>query len=502
MKVFFRLAIPSILIPFFATNAALGQSALDQNTVSIAVFNPFLTDSIFYCGKDSLELDAGAGFNSYRWNTGDTTQTIKVAWSDTYYVDVTHQTGSKYSDTVFVSAIRYSIDAYSTQNIPIGVQFDSVSNQTLSVSLQYPFNRETVLNNSKGSIWVANEDVVLDSITFSVVSYSPATTEPSYGIVTVHEVAGDVFNGIATLKGTYYWTVTKPGLVQMPMGIYLSKGKTYRFTFAKGPQSTQSFYGNTSNLRAGVIKGFSSLKFGSAEVFSAMTNGVWMQLHGKHTVYTGSGNTFYSCYNNPVLLNVKGGIYNYAWSTGEVLPTIKTIPKNDTTIYLSVKNDYHSCKDSINIQVFNTAFNPFTKDSIFACSQKQINLTAGTSSFSNYSWNTSNQTTPEIVANTDGWYKVSALGEQNCMATDSVFVSLSGTVTKQYKFTGNGLYSNANNWERRSKPPTVIGPYESIIIDPDGTCTMDVPQTISNCSSFIVRQRGKLIIRSGLKIEQ
>jgi hypothetical protein len=47
-------------------------------------------------------LDAGTGFASYLWNTGDTTQAIVAATSGTYYVDATTSTGCVVTDTIAV----------------------------------------------------------------------------------------------------------------------------------------------------------------------------------------------------------------------------------------------------------------------------------------------------------------------------------------------------------------------------------------------------------------
>ncbi|MEZ5053996.1 MAG: hypothetical protein R2807_04405 [Chitinophagales bacterium] len=51
--------------------------------------NPSIKGNFSICQGDSTVLDAGAGFGSYTWNTGATTQTIVVKTAGKYVVNVT-----------------------------------------------------------------------------------------------------------------------------------------------------------------------------------------------------------------------------------------------------------------------------------------------------------------------------------------------------------------------------------------------------------------------------
>ncbi len=73
----------------------------DEITVVVLPL-PLITlgDDASVCQGDSFILDAGAGFKSYLWNTGDTTQTITVTQAGEYWVQVTNQFNCFASDTM------------------------------------------------------------------------------------------------------------------------------------------------------------------------------------------------------------------------------------------------------------------------------------------------------------------------------------------------------------------------------------------------------------------
>jgi len=61
-----------------------------------------LGDTIFVCEGTEIVLDAGAGFSSYLWNNGISTQTLTVSQQGTYSVLVTNANGCSGSDSIYV----------------------------------------------------------------------------------------------------------------------------------------------------------------------------------------------------------------------------------------------------------------------------------------------------------------------------------------------------------------------------------------------------------------
>ena len=80
-----------------------GCTATDTITITIYSFPQVnLGTDIVQCGNTVVNLDAGNITSTHLWSTGDTTKTISVYESGTYYVDVTNAYGCARRDTVLV----------------------------------------------------------------------------------------------------------------------------------------------------------------------------------------------------------------------------------------------------------------------------------------------------------------------------------------------------------------------------------------------------------------
>lgn len=60
------------------------------------------------CNQSSVVLDAGAGYDSYSWSTGETTQSITVEEGGMYFVTVNSESGMQ-TDSTFVEFLDYQI---------------------------------------------------------------------------------------------------------------------------------------------------------------------------------------------------------------------------------------------------------------------------------------------------------------------------------------------------------------------------------------------------------
>ena len=101
---------PATTTKYFVTVSDGITTCTDSITVTVSdvgSFNP-LQDTVKVCG-DSLVLDAGAGFATYKWSNGATTRMISTKGSGKYFVTVTNASGCSASDTSFVSIVNANI---------------------------------------------------------------------------------------------------------------------------------------------------------------------------------------------------------------------------------------------------------------------------------------------------------------------------------------------------------------------------------------------------------
>ncbi|MFO8129783.1 MAG: gliding motility-associated C-terminal domain-containing protein [Bacteroidales bacterium] len=88
-----------IIILFSVLTAFPAWASITADTVNV-----FQTDTTLHCNVDSLALDAGAGYVSYQWNTGDTTRVIFVKETDTYAVTRNDGTTNETAECYVINA--------------------------------------------------------------------------------------------------------------------------------------------------------------------------------------------------------------------------------------------------------------------------------------------------------------------------------------------------------------------------------------------------------------
>ena len=83
------------------SNGCTGETELE--VIENAQLSPVIVGDLDFCSGVTSTLDAGAGYATYEWSNGDTTQTIDVSTSGNYGVFVTDSFGCSGSDNVNVT---------------------------------------------------------------------------------------------------------------------------------------------------------------------------------------------------------------------------------------------------------------------------------------------------------------------------------------------------------------------------------------------------------------
>jgi len=119
-------------------------------TVFSTVFIDLGPDSVVIQSGQSITLDPGPGFSNYQWSTGETTQTIEVNSTGSYFVTVRDHNGCYSSDIIFVEVLvgtEKSIEEPELLIYPnpardqLSIAFGHAKNEDLSISIFSPEGR-------------------------------------------------------------------------------------------------------------------------------------------------------------------------------------------------------------------------------------------------------------------------------------------------------------------------------------------------------------------------
>ena len=120
------------------------------------------------CDGTSIVIDAG-NFNSYLWNTGETSDTLEVFLAGDYYVSVTDNNGCTGVDT-------FSLSLYPSPVVDLGVDLTIDTNQSIILDAGYGFT-SYLWNNSS-----INQTINVDGAFLPIGSYSySVSVTNSYG---------------------------------------------------------------------------------------------------------------------------------------------------------------------------------------------------------------------------------------------------------------------------------------------------------------------------------
>jgi DNA-binding beta-propeller fold protein YncE len=249
---------PSIVVDeagTFSVMATTEGGCMATDTVTVTyVPNPILDllDIVDVCEEGSILLDAGGEFESYEWSTGDTTQIIEVATTDTYSLTVTDMNGCQAFDNVEVifnplPTVNFPLDTticstdvyiyepgdgnimiingeevdnFSTEGLDVGtysIEATIVNEADCEITVTFSFTID-VCGNTSNQLVFEKVDVFPNPTTgIATIQLSHLQSE-SYTLA-IHTAAGQQvqqFN-LEQLNDTYQQTID---FTQMPAGVY------------------------------------------------------------------------------------------------------------------------------------------------------------------------------------------------------------------------------------------------------------------------------------------
>jgi gliding motility-associated-like protein len=435
-------------------------------------FNP-LSDTTSQCGTSKV-LDAGPGFASYSWNTGETTQSIPATTSGFYKVTVTNAAGCTASDSTYLSLVNANIinnDTTICKGSSITLSIDSLfPGRTVCNANQLPANLRNGLvgywpfcGNANDESGNGNNGVVNGAV---LASDRFATQSSAY-----------LFNGQANRIVVSNSTALNPQLISVGAWVRpRAFGPSEQYIINKSFDVNSNISARNWGVRVSgdgkltlevkvngqyyifndpvagrlILNDWNLIVFTydgiTANLYCNSILAITQPLSGTLTTQTYALNIGYlphpnmppfgyfwngeiddvfiynRCLSQAELQQFYNARPSVTWSPGGATTNSITVtPTQTTTYYVTVTDGITTCTDSVKVTVSDIGvFNPLS-DTTRQCGTSKV-LDAG-SGYASYSWNTG-ATIQTIPATTSGFYKVIVTNAAGCTASDSTYLSL------------------------------------------------------------------------------
>ena len=433
----------------FVVTDTNGVSYSDDIAISYASAQLNLGNDISLCGSSSITLDAGAGFTSYSWSTGATSQTITVSAPGVYYVGA--QIGNCVAtdtivvnnnipnllpvnlgnDTLLCGNIAFALNA-GISITPFGdsltIIYDATQGQTQLLGANKVYFHSGAQLVPFGPIigWVGNWGIDdglgemtnigtdLWRITINVQSYYSGVVSTSLNaIAMVFRSADGLQTGKDDTGNDIYLTV--------------SATPTSAFTGVTGTYSQSPYTsilwstGDTTNTINVNTSGFYSIEVNTT-VGCILRDTIQVSLGNLPFVDAGSSQEI--CTGETLVLDAGTGFASYTWSTGATTSAI-TVTTAGTYIINVTNNAGCSGADVINIAILPDPLAMFT---YVVNSNGIINFTSTSTDATTYAWDFNNDGTTDASTATPfytylnpGIYNVRLIVTNDC-ASDTIIL--------------------------------------------------------------------------------
>ena len=374
------------------------------------LFVPQVTASgpLDFCRLDSVILTATGG-TSYLWNNGDTTQSIMIDMSGTWWVEVTNEDGCL-GVSVPVTTIMYDLpNPFITPDGP--TEFCEGGSVTLSSNpwAQY--------------VWSPNGEVT-QSIT--------VTTSGTYSVYVVDDNGCEATSdGVTvTVNPNPEPTISADGPTQFcdVESVTLTASLADAYLWSPNGEVTQSITVNISGSYSVTVTDENGCVGASdATVITVYDN--------PDPVVVASGTTEF-CDGDSITLTVNE-FDQYLWTpNGEMTQSITVTESGDYSVLVTDENGCTAASQPIAVTVYQIEPATVTANGPTEfCEGGQVDLTA--SAGDSYSWMPNGEVTQTIAVSASGTYSVTVVDANGCSsASDSVEVVVNPNPTPQITVNG------------------------------------------------------------------
>jgi|GEM_PF-525222 len=434
---------------------ANGCMAMDDVDVTVNPLPmPMITGPTEICSGDMATLDAGAGYASYMWSDGSTSQTLMVSAGGTYSVTVTDANGCMAMDDHVVvenavPTVMLPADADlcmpETLTLDAGAGFASYSwsdgstNQTLTVSASGTYS-VTVTD--------ANGCTGMDDIVVSV--HTPPTVDLGADGLLCPDASQTLDAGagfasymwsdgstnqmlMVSTPGTYDVTVTDANgctamdeivlspsaspAVMLPADADFCEGDMVTLDAGSGYSSYSWSDGSTSQTITVSTSDTYSVTATSSDGCTTMDD-IVLTFHALPMVDLGSASAL--CDGQSTTLDAGSGFASYMWSDGSTNQMLTVTASGDYSVMVT---DANGCEGTDTTNVF-VAANPSVDlgGDQAACEGDSRTLDAG-AGFASYLWSdgSTNQT---LEVSVEGTFSVTVTDANGCTATDAAMITV------------------------------------------------------------------------------
>jgi hypothetical protein len=392
LKYFAQLA-PTQTYTVTGTDAN-GCTATDQVTLTInTVPDIDLGADITICGT-TQSLDAGAGFASYLWSTGETTQTIDVTATGTYSVTV-NNTNCNATST---DDILVTINPIPTVNAGANQTVCAGTNVTLTGSGAASYAWDNGVTNT--TAFAANATTTY-TVTGTDANSCTATDQV---VITVNPLPTVDAGADQTVCAGTNVTLTGSGATSYAW----DNGVTNGIAFAANATATYIVTGadaNTCTATDQIVITVNALPTATTNATNATCNG---STDGSATVAASAGTSNYS----------------YLWSDGQTTATATNLGAGNYSVTVT---DANNCTVTQSIAILEpTALTATSTQTDAACNgdangTATVTAAGGTGTLT-YLWD-DGQTTASATSLVAGTYNVTVTDANNCSTTESVTIT-------------------------------------------------------------------------------